>query len=607
MQQLAPALLGLLVVGTASAQSAPGYLYEIANPTPAQHLLLRRHFDVLGNCCGSSSLTGKRLEIVIEKEQVAALLAIAPTAKLLDVGRPFHEVRLARAQAAGVDVPDPGYFTVAETEAEIDALVATYPTLAAKVNLSTLPGGSLTHEGRPIWALKISDNVATDEDEPAIVLACQHHARELNTGVVAIGGMQRVLAGYATDPAVQAAVDEHEIYFVPMVNPDGVHHVWTVYDYWRKNRRNNGSNFGVDLNRNFPFLWGACGSSSSTNSNIYRGPAPGSEPETQTMRNLIALLRPEIYLDYHSYGQEVLRTYAPCATVSPAIDGLLEHYVDDLRAPMNYAKRSPSASGEAPEDHWASGGTLSFLTETGTSFLPPIATAQAEEARVWPGMRHALTAWKPAVRGHVRSTLGNQPLGSTITFTPNVFHHGEVTKSRSRDGRYGLWLPLGSWDVTYAAPGHVSVTVPVTVTTYDAPMTIEVVLSPSGTPAVLARSGAGNIGTNVNFTYTSPGDAGKLALIGWALDTTPGLSLGGQRAIPLNPDFLFSAALSGNAFLTPTWLGLDGAGQGQSVLSIPNQPWVVGFTSYFAGITFDPAYHYGVKTWSNPIAVTPIP
>ena len=51
------------------------------------------------------------------------------------------------------------------------------------------------------------------------------------------------------------------------------------------------------------------------------------------------------------------------------------------------------------------------------SFQPPIATAQAEEARVWPGMRHALTAWKPAVRGHVRSTLGNQPLGSTITLS----------------------------------------------------------------------------------------------------------------------------------------------------------------------------------------------
>jgi len=42
-------------------------------------------------------------------------------------------------------------------------------------------------------------------------------------------------------------------------------------------------------------------------------------------------------------------------------------------------------------------------------------------------------------------------------------------------------------------------------------------------------------------------------------------------------------------------------------LSIPNQPWVVGFTSYFAGITFDSAYQSGVKTWSQPIIVIPIP
>ncbi|MCR9243932.1 MAG: M14 family zinc carboxypeptidase [bacterium] len=609
MPSLASTALGVLgLVGAAVAQSAaPGYLYELSNPTPGQHVLLRQHFDVLGNCCGSSSLTSRNLQIVIAKEDRAALLAIAPTAKLIDVGRPFHEVRRKRAKAAGLDAPDPGYYTVAETEAEIDALVAAYPTLAAKVNLSTLPGGSLTHENRPIWALKVSDNATVDEDEPAIVIASLHHARELNTGVVVIGGMQRTLANYATDPAVQAAVDEHEIYFVPLVNPDGVHHVWNVYDFWRKNRRNNGSNYGVDLNRNFPFLWGGCGSSTNTNSNIYRGPSPGSEPETQTMRNLIERLRPEIYLDYHSYGQEVLRTYAPCATVSPTISTLLEHYVDDLRTPMNYAKRSPSASGEAPEDHWASGGALSFLTETGTSFQPAIATAQAEEARVWPGMRRAVTAWKPAVRGHVRSSLGNAPLVSTITYTPNQFSHGEVTKSRARDGRYGLWLPLGSWSVTFAAAGHTSATVPVTVTNYDAPMTVEVVLDPSGAPALLSRSGAGNIGTNINFTYTSPGDAGKLALFGWSLGTTPGLDLGGQRVIPLNPDFLFNAALSGNSFLTPTWVGLDASGQSQSTLSIPNQAWLIGFTSHVAGITFDPAYHFGVKTWSNAIAVTPIP
>ncbi|MFO1076663.1 MAG: M14 family zinc carboxypeptidase [Planctomycetota bacterium] len=511
------------------------------------------------------------------------------------------------ATAACLAAQDPNYYTVAEIEAAIDASAAAYPGLARKVDLSALPGGQLTHENRPIFALKVSDNVATDEDEPAIVIAAQHHARELNSPVMVIGAMQRILAGYATDPTLQALVDGHELYFVPMVNPDGVNTVWTSNNLWRKNRRNNGTNYGVDNNRNYPFLWGLCGASTVTSSETYRGPSAGSEPETQTMRNLIATLRPEVYLDFHSYGQDVLRTYAPCATVSTTMFNFIEHYVDDLVAVLQFSKRDPSGSGEAPEDHWASGGTLSYLIEVGTAFQPAWSSTVAEEVRVWPAVRRATTVWQPAVRGHVRSSLGSAPLASTITYTPNVFNHGEVTKSRARDGRYGLWLPLGTWNVTFAAPGYVSATVPVTVTSYDNPTTIEVVLDPTGSPAVLAKTGAGNLGTNVNFTYTSPGDAGKLALIGWSLGTSPGTPLGGLRVIPLNGDFLFTAALSGNSFLQPTWIALDAAGAGQSTLSIPNLPWLVGFTTHFAGITFDPAYQHGVKTWSSAIAVTPIP
>ncbi|MCA8954098.1 MAG: hypothetical protein KDE27_31610 [Planctomycetes bacterium] len=372
---------------------------------------------------------------------------------------------------------DPLYYTVAEIEAAIDARVAANPTRARKVNLSTLPGGVFTHEGRAIYALKISDNVALDEDEPAIVIAAQHHARELNSPVMVLGAADRILAGYGSDPTLTSLVNGYELYLVPTVNPDGVNQVWSGNPSWRKNRRNNGGGvFGVDNNRNYPFLWGLCGSSSTTSSETYRGPSAGSEPETQTMRNLIARLRPEIYLDFHSSGQEVLRTYAPCATVSTTMSNFIERYVDDLRAPMSYQKRDPSGAGEAPEDHWASGGTLSFLTEIGTSFQPPYSTTLVEEARVWPGIRRACTVWRPARRGHVRSSQGNAPLGATITYTPNVFNHGEVTRSRGRDGRYGLWLPLGSWSVTFAAPDHVSQTIPVTVTSYDSPVNLDVTL-----------------------------------------------------------------------------------------------------------------------------------
>ena len=598
------ALLSLVLFPMALAAQGGTFRYLVKNPTPGQRVLLHQQFDVLGACCGGAATTGP-VDVVVDAEQVRLLLTIAPHAQCIGIGMPYQQIESAQV-TAGVD-PDASYYTVAETEAEIDAMVAQYPALARKVNLSTLPGGVTTHEGRSIYALKVSDNVAADEDEPAFVLAAQHHSRELNSPHMVIRAMQRVLAGYGSDPAMQSLVDGYEVWFVPMVNPDGVNYVWTTNNLWRKNRRNNGTSYGVDLNRNYPFLWGLCGASTTASSDTYRGPSAGSEPEVVVMRNLMARLRPEVYLDFHSYGQDVLRMWAPCATVNPTMQAFQQLYCDDLRAPMGFSTRDPSASGEAPEDHYSAGGTLSFLIEVGTDFQPVFTATQAEEAVVWPGVRQALTAWRPAVRGHVRSTLGSAPLVSTITFAPNVLNHGEVTKSRALDGRYGLWLPVGTWNVTFAAAGHASKTLPVTVTSLNNPVTLDVLLETAGPSPTFTKVGSGSIGTTVTFTYTSPGDAGKQALIGWSLGTSPGIPLGSNRWLPLNHDFLMDLALGGNPFLAPTWPVLDGAGQAQSVLLIPNETWLVGFTTWLAGITIDPGYQFTIKTWSPALSVTFVP
>lgn len=64
-----------------------------------------------------------------------------------------------------------------------------------------------------------------------------------------------------------------EIVFVPCSNPSGID------DHTRKNRN------GVDLGRNFPIEW-TSGGSNDPESNFYRGPSAGSEPETQAIMTL---------------------------------------------------------------------------------------------------------------------------------------------------------------------------------------------------------------------------------------------------------------------------------------------------------------------------------
>jgi hypothetical protein len=161
-----------------------------------------------------------------------------------------------------------------------------------------------THEGRDIWAVKISDNPSDAEDEPgALFMGCQH-AREWIAIEVPLYIAQYLADNYETDAEVKHLIDNCEIWIVPVVNPDGYEYSRTVNRVWRKNRRDNGNGtFGVDLNRNWGYMWGGPATSGDTNSNNYRGPSAFSEPETQALRDLVLAHDFEIMVDYHSWGQ----------------------------------------------------------------------------------------------------------------------------------------------------------------------------------------------------------------------------------------------------------------------------------------------------------------
>ena len=69
---------------------------------------------------------------------------------------------------------------------------------------------------------------------------------------------------------------------------------------------------GVDLNRNYPFRWGflgEVGSSSKPSSFYYRGPEPGSEPETQAMMRLGESEHPAASISYHTGTVALLAPY----------------------------------------------------------------------------------------------------------------------------------------------------------------------------------------------------------------------------------------------------------------------------------------------------------
>lgn len=199
------------------------------------------------------------------------------------------------------------FHTYSEMIAELNAIHAEFPSI------TTAPFSiGQSHEGRDLWAIKVSDNPNVDEDEGEVLFDGTIHAREIMTVEMNLDFCRYLCENYGSDPVVTQLVDTREIFFVPVVNPDGFVYNETTNPngggMWRKNRRvNSGSGCrGVDLNRNFDFQWVGSGSSSDPCSDTYRGPAPNSEPEIAAMTSFINSREFVVWQSYHSVAGMVL-------------------------------------------------------------------------------------------------------------------------------------------------------------------------------------------------------------------------------------------------------------------------------------------------------------
>ncbi|HXF47856.1 MAG TPA: M14 family zinc carboxypeptidase [Verrucomicrobiae bacterium] len=218
---------------------------------------------------------------------------------------PFVAVPDLRAQGAGLlGASMGGYHTYSEVKSFLDSIRAARPDLVSPV--FTI-GQSL--EGREIWGVKISNLPNGSDGRPEVLYTALTHAREPMSMEVLLYTIRHLLQNYDSDPFVTGLLNGRDLYFIPVVNPDGYVYNQTTNPsgggFWRKNRRPNaGGSFGVDLNRNFGYLWGLdeFGSSSNPANETYRGAAPFSEPETQRLRDFVLSRNFKIEIDYHTYS-----------------------------------------------------------------------------------------------------------------------------------------------------------------------------------------------------------------------------------------------------------------------------------------------------------------
>ncbi len=316
---------------------------------------------------------------------------------------------------------------------------------------------------------------------------------------IAMDIVQYLCVNYASNPTVQSWVNGCEIWVVPMMNPDGSNYCWTVDEYWIKNRHDFGDEiFGVDIGHNYPTDWGNCfGSSSDPNSNSYRGPLPGSEPETQGLMTLASDKRFVIAVSYHSFNEHLLMPYGcfgenvpegnimmPLASQIASVvvkDNGLTGYSFGHWWELLYAN-----DGNEIDYLYAMTGAMPYAVEVNAStYYPTYAVRTTTLTRQRPGWQKALDIMVNGnmLKGTIVDACTGQPLEADYWWEQYPPSEKEtLRRSRPDSGFYALMGLNGNNILVVEKDGYQQATVSVNLN--NAPQTVMVELQPLDEPGL---------------------------------------------------------------------------------------------------------------------------
>jgi hypothetical protein len=319
-------LVALAVAGPAGAQAAGGRSVEPLNQYSISGKIDREQLARDGYDLNEGAPTGKRGKRVI-------VATPSQARELRDKGVTVEALSDARAMAAppspltnpthGYDVFRPWSLKPAAcpnrcTTANVPLknwyhdLASRYPDIIKEETI----GRSVL--GQPIKAYKMTQDARALRDgaRPVTLFESTQHAREWISAEVN-RRLFEWFVDHRRDRDVKQLLGKNEVWFIPMMNPDGYDYTFTskTTRLWRKNLRDvNGDGVidplhdGVDPNRNWPekWNWDLEGASDDPSSETYHGSGPASEPEVQASRKLHQRLRPRFLIDYHSFAQLIL-------------------------------------------------------------------------------------------------------------------------------------------------------------------------------------------------------------------------------------------------------------------------------------------------------------
>ncbi|MBM4317967.1 MAG: zinc carboxypeptidase [Deltaproteobacteria bacterium] len=207
-------------------------------------------------------------EVIVPLNQTQDLFSLIPEAQLIefDISSSIRNKTRQELQ---------GYHDFNTVQSHLQTLLNSYP------NLTSLEEYGKSLEKRPLLALKVSAS-RTQNRKPAILLTSSTHGDELITVEVLFGLLETLLSGSKTDSRLSKILENFEIYFIPVVNPDG---------YVRRERYAN----GVDPNRDYPWP---------------QDPTHKSNPCISAIMKFYESHQIRASIDFHAFGEMIMYPWA---------------------------------------------------------------------------------------------------------------------------------------------------------------------------------------------------------------------------------------------------------------------------------------------------------
>ncbi len=385
----------------------------------------------------------------------------------------------------------PCYPTVEETFTAAHQLRQNYPQLATMVDIGNSWQKSKGIGGYDLWVLKLTNQQTAEQhpDKPILFIHAAMHAREYTTSPLALAFAQQMVEQYQTNADYQWILDRHQIHILLHMNPDGRKQAEQQL-YWRKNANSDycqGNNIGADLNRNFSWNWGNVPGGSSDNpcNELYRGPEPASEPETQAVESylrqifddnrgpLITDAAPDdtqgMHIDLHSYSELILWPWG--GTTTPAPNGNALQTLGRKLAEFNdyYPQQSVGlypTDGTSDNISYGELGIPNITFELGTAFFQSCSVYQNTILpKNLPALVYAAKAIEAPylipsgpdidelhLNGQQRFSIAiNQTATLTIQASDNLFNDINGEETIQNISAIALYINQSPWDDNAAA------------------------------------------------------------------------------------------------------------------------------------------------------------